>query len=63
MLSNFFPNREDLKIHFILMSVFFRKIFIGSSCYGSAETNLTSIHGDTDLIPGFTQWVNDPALP
>ena len=31
-----------------------RNALQGSSCHGSAETNLTRIHEDADLIPGLT---------
>ena len=34
---------------------------IRSSHHGSVVTNLTSIHEDTGLIPGPTQWVEDLA--
>ena len=33
------------------------KVHARSSCYGAAVTNMTSIHVDSGLIPGFAQWV------
>ena len=40
-----------------------KKTYIRSSCPGSVETNLTSIHNDAGSIPGLTQWIEDQALP
>ena len=38
-------------------------LHLRSSCCGSAETNLTCIHEDADLILGPVQWVKDLTLP
>ena len=39
-----------------------RKLSWGSCCHGSAVMNPTSIHEDSVLIPGLTQWVKDLVL-
>ena len=33
-----------------------------SSCCGSVEVNLTSVHEDAGAIPGLPQWVKGPGM-
>ena len=47
----------------VTLQVAFKSTGFNSSHGGSAETNLTSIHEDEDLIPGLAQWVRDLELP
>ena len=37
-------------------------MWIGSSHCGAGEMNLTSIHEDAAVIPGFTQWIKGSGI-
>ena len=39
------------------------KLIYGSFCHDTAETNPTTNHEVSSLIPGLIQWVKDPVLP
>ena len=51
----------ELGQHYILLEQ--KKKQSDSSLCGLVVMNLTSIHEEEDLIPGLTQWVEDPVLP
>ena len=63
MLITYFIQLNISKISPLLHVINIKYTGAGSSHHGSVVTNLTSIHEDTGLIPGLTQWVKDPALP
>ena len=50
---------QNISVGYIAIEI----ILPQSSHYGTAEMNLTRNHEVMGLIPGFTQWVKDLALP
>ena len=66
MGMRFFRGGENiLKLIMVVIKEFcdiLKTTDLWSSHCGSVETNLTSIHEGTGLIPGLTQWVKDPVL-
>ena len=40
-----------------------KKVRLGVPIVAQQVKNPTSIHEDAGLIPGFAQWLKDPALP
>ena len=56
-------NKEVQDLHTGNWKTPLKEIKEGVPVVAQQVTNLTSVHEDVGLIPGFTQWVKDPALP
>ena len=63
--TNRLPSLQQRRVsfHAPLPLLGIKRPCLGSSHYGSAVMNPTSLQEDTSSIPGLTQWVKDPVLP